>query len=285
MALHQYVAVGLCLAVASTTLADVIKSDGIIVQGSLCVGSDCVNGEIFTNVALKLKENNTRIRWHDLSATPGPMVRVDGENTYVEGTVGESWRLDANQSNNGGTNSVFISQFSLTDTIVLSNGSAPDYDCPATANPNPSVGVIAEGLPAENQSNCAELRDFVQVNALSAGGAAASGVALGTGAQLQDQQVSLGNITLKRRLARVALAVAETDALIKSQLDADVLKDQKRRADEIEALLDMVEADVVALEAATSKPKTPFGGGGAATWLLVLVPLLGLKRLARQGRR
>ena len=64
-----------CAATASASNADQITADDMIVQGNLCIGTDCVNGEDFSSGVLKLKENNLRIRWYDSTATAGGPVR------------------------------------------------------------------------------------------------------------------------------------------------------------------------------------------------------------------
>ncbi len=50
---------------------DQVIADDMIVQGSLCVGFDCVNGESFGFDTIRLKENNLRIRFEDTSSTAG----------------------------------------------------------------------------------------------------------------------------------------------------------------------------------------------------------------------
>ena len=50
-------------------LTDQLILDDLIVDGSLCVGMDCVNGEPFGFDTIRLKENNTRIRFYDTSCT------------------------------------------------------------------------------------------------------------------------------------------------------------------------------------------------------------------------
>lgn len=106
---HGVLVLGALMALPSS--ADQVKTDDLIVQGNLCVGQDCLNGEDFSLGALKLKENNTRIRWHDTSATSGALVRQVLENSYFfENTVGQSWGMDANQSSNGGINASTLSR-------------------------------------------------------------------------------------------------------------------------------------------------------------------------------
>lgn len=73
--------------------------DDLIVQFSACVGNDCVNGESFGFDTLRLKENNTRIKFLDTS------------NTSAFPT--NDWTLVANDSSNGGDN-----YFAIEDTTA-----------------------------------------------------------------------------------------------------------------------------------------------------------------------
>lgn len=88
---------------ASPTPNDLVTADDEIIQGSLCVGLDCVINENFGFDTIMLKENNTRIHFNDTSTTPGlPNV---------------SWQLTANDSVSGGLN-----KFAIED---LTNGKVP----------------------------------------------------------------------------------------------------------------------------------------------------------------
>jgi hypothetical protein len=75
---------------------DYVIADDLIVDGSACIGFDCVNGEVFGFDTLRLKENNLRIKFDDTS-TLASYPRND-------------WQLTANDSANGGT-----SKFSIDD--------------------------------------------------------------------------------------------------------------------------------------------------------------------------
>jgi hypothetical protein len=66
---------------------DVIPDD-LIVQGSACVGLDCVNGEVFGFDTVRLKENNTRLQFDDTSTS--------------QGFPTNNWQIRANDSNSGG---------------------------------------------------------------------------------------------------------------------------------------------------------------------------------------
>lgn len=75
---------------------DQVIADDLIAQSSLCVGFDCVNGESFGFDTIRLKENNTRIKFDDTSNS--------GSFPFTD------WQLTANDSANGGAN-----KFSIED--------------------------------------------------------------------------------------------------------------------------------------------------------------------------
>ncbi len=72
---------------------DQVIPDDLIVQGSACVGNDCVNNESFGFDTIRLKENNTRIAFRD---------------TSTDGFASTDWQLEANDSASGGANSFSI---------------------------------------------------------------------------------------------------------------------------------------------------------------------------------
>ena len=74
----------------STAFADQVIPDDLIVQGSTCIGLDCVNNESFGFDTLRLKENNTRIKFDDTSTAAG--------------FPANDWTLVANDSASGGRN-------------------------------------------------------------------------------------------------------------------------------------------------------------------------------------
>ena len=71
-------------------LPDDVIPDDLIVQGSACVGLDCVNGEVFNFDTIRMKENNTRIAFHDTSTSAGFPTN--------------DWIIRANSSASGGAN-------------------------------------------------------------------------------------------------------------------------------------------------------------------------------------
>jgi len=75
---------------------DQVFNDDVIIQFSLCVGTDCVNGENFGFDTIRLKENNLRIKFDDTSSSSG--------------FPANDWEITINDSNSGGA-----SYFAVTD--------------------------------------------------------------------------------------------------------------------------------------------------------------------------
>ncbi len=88
---------------------DQVIPDDLIVQGSACVGLDCVNGEVFGFDSLRLKENNTRLQFDDTSTSAGFPTN--------------NWQIRANDSGGGTSFLGFVDQGatgnSETGTIVF----------------------------------------------------------------------------------------------------------------------------------------------------------------------
>ena len=101
----------------SSFLPDVVTADDEIIQGSLCVGLDCVNNENFGFDTIRVKENNTRIQFDDTSTAAGFPTN--------------NWQIRANSSVSGGENFLGIvdqgsTSNSETGTVVFQvNAGAP----------------------------------------------------------------------------------------------------------------------------------------------------------------
>ena len=89
--------IGLVGFVAAPVAADQVFLDDVIIDGSACVGFDCVNGESFGFDTLRLKENNLRIHFQDTSNSAS--------------FPSNDWRISINDTTNGGAN-----RFSIEDT-------------------------------------------------------------------------------------------------------------------------------------------------------------------------
>ena len=90
---------------------DQVIADDLIVQGSACIGQDCINGETFGFDTLILKENNLRILFKDTSNTASfPNV---------------NWELVANDTTNGGLNKFSIADVTNSKTPFTIEANAP----------------------------------------------------------------------------------------------------------------------------------------------------------------
>ena len=254
-------AIAAMLAMAAHSLADVVVNDDLIVQGSQCIGLDCVNDEAFNGDTLRLKENNLRIRLHDTSA---PDV------------LGQSWNLSANGSRNGSLSYFLVEQKSLTkDAIALSDGTAPLYDC-SVAVPlgqlPPIVGVIPYGDPVTFPVNpvidgtgtnwlysCDTVVDFTVKPVLYLGAAAdENNVSLGYDSRLETGTVSIGNATLLRNLKHVAAGLADTDILITQTLNEYApYQDQEARVADLQQQLASLEANLSDIETRVYNNRAP----------------------------
>ncbi len=92
------------------TAADFVIADDLIVDGSACVGFDCVDGESFGFDTIRLKENSTRIKFEDTSAAGFPST---------------DWQLTANDSASGGANKFSIDDITSARVPFTIEGGAP----------------------------------------------------------------------------------------------------------------------------------------------------------------
>jgi hypothetical protein len=88
-----------------------VTADDAIIQGSLCVGLDCVVNESFGFDTIRLKENNTRIKFDDTSTSTG--------------FPNNDWQLTANDSASGGANKFSIEDITGSKVPVTVIAGAP----------------------------------------------------------------------------------------------------------------------------------------------------------------
>ncbi|MBK5258914.1 MAG: hypothetical protein JJE51_04920 [Thermoanaerobaculia bacterium] len=92
------------------TALDQVIPDDLIVQGSACIGLDCVNNETFSFDTIRMKENNTRVKFEDTSATTFPTT---------------DWQLTANESASGGQNKFSIEDVTSAKIPFTVEGGSP----------------------------------------------------------------------------------------------------------------------------------------------------------------
>jgi len=92
---------------------DQVILDDLIVDGSVCIGFDCVNGESFGFDTLRLKENNLRIRALDTSASAS--------------FPSNDWQITFNDTSNGGANKFSIDDIDGGRTPFTLEAGAPSH--------------------------------------------------------------------------------------------------------------------------------------------------------------
>jgi hypothetical protein len=90
---------------------DNVIADDLIVQGSACVGLDCVNNESFGFDTIRLKENNTQINFDDTSTSAG--------------FPANDWTIVANDSASGGNNYLAFNDVTNSRKPFTVEGGAP----------------------------------------------------------------------------------------------------------------------------------------------------------------
>ena len=117
---------------------DFVIADDLIVQGSACVGLDCVDGENFGFDTIRMKENNTRLQYDDTSTSAG--------------FASNNWQIRANSSASGGGNFLaFVDQGttgnSETGTIVFEvDAGAPANSLRVSSGGNVGIGTATPVL-------------------------------------------------------------------------------------------------------------------------------------------
>lgn len=117
---------------------DFVIADDLIVQGSACVGLDCVNNENFGFDTIRVKENNDRIQFDDTSTGTGFATN--------------NWQIRANSSASGGGSFLaFVDQGatgnSETGTIVFEvDAGAPANALRVSSSGNVGVGTATPVL-------------------------------------------------------------------------------------------------------------------------------------------
>lgn len=106
---------------------DQVVLDDMIIQGSLAVGFDAVNGESFGFNTVVLKENNLRIKFWDTSTSAS--------------FPSNDWTLEANDSNNGGLNHFSIMDATAGRRIFTVEAGAPSNSIYVKSNGRLGLGT------------------------------------------------------------------------------------------------------------------------------------------------
>jgi hypothetical protein len=112
--------------------SDVVTADDAIIQGSLCVGLDCVVNESFGFDTVRLKENNTRIKFDDTSTSAG--------------FPNNDWQLTANDPGSGGANKFSIDDVTGSKTPFTITAAAPTNSLFVASSGKIGFGNSSPGL-------------------------------------------------------------------------------------------------------------------------------------------
>jgi hypothetical protein len=91
---------------------DIVHSDDVIIDGSLCVGNDCYSGLAFGFDTIVLMENNLRIFFDDTST--------------IQNYPRNDWRIICNDSTDSGGNYFAIEDATEVSNILVLEAGAPD---------------------------------------------------------------------------------------------------------------------------------------------------------------
>ena len=111
---------------------DAVTADDAIIQGSLCVGFYCIDGESFGFDTIKMKEDNLRMIFDDGSTTAG--------------FPANDWRIIANDSSSGGANYLAIEDSTNAKTPFKVMANAPSNSLYVSDAGNIGLGTATPAL-------------------------------------------------------------------------------------------------------------------------------------------
>jgi hypothetical protein len=93
------------------TAPNTLFTDDVAAKGGVCAGADCTSPESYGLATLKLKANNTRLKFEDTSTSAG-FPTTD-------------WQLSANDTFSGGANKFFVEDLTAGTVPLLIEGATP----------------------------------------------------------------------------------------------------------------------------------------------------------------
>ncbi|HEX6098763.1 MAG TPA: tail fiber domain-containing protein [Thermoanaerobaculia bacterium] len=86
-------------------------ADDVSAAGGVCAGVDCTNAESYGVATIKMKENNTRLKFEDTSTSAG-FATTD-------------WQISANDMSSGGANKLYVEDLTAATVPFLIEGGTP----------------------------------------------------------------------------------------------------------------------------------------------------------------
>jgi Chaperone of endosialidase len=133
------------------TVLDQVIPDDLIVQSSLCVGFDCVDGESFNVDTIRMKENNTRLNFEDTSTSAG--------------FASNDWRIIANDQPSGGANKFAIEDSTAQRNLMTIEAGAPANSLYVDAQGDVGIQQSAPGLDLHITTSDTPAMRYEQTNA------------------------------------------------------------------------------------------------------------------------
>ncbi len=122
--------------------ANTFFTDDVSARGGVCAGFDCTSSESYGFASMKMKENNTRLKFEDTSASAG-FATTD-------------WQLSANDTFSGGANKFFVEDLTAVTVPLLIEGGTPSNSLYLdstgrigfrTSTPAKDLHIIGSGTP------------------------------------------------------------------------------------------------------------------------------------------
>jgi len=122
----------------STPVSNTFFSDFASAAGGVCAGADCTSSETFTLITVKLKANNTRLKFEDTSTTAG--------------FASTDWQLSANDSFSGGVNKFIVEDLTAATVPFLIEGGTPTNTLVLDSTGRLGVGVASPSFQIHHSS-------------------------------------------------------------------------------------------------------------------------------------
>ncbi|HKR64408.1 MAG TPA: tail fiber domain-containing protein [Thermoanaerobaculia bacterium] len=90
---------------------DTFFASDVSATGGVCGGADCTNAETYGLSPVKMKANNTRLKFEDTSTSPG--------------FASTDWQLSANDTTSGGANKLFVEDLTAATSPFVIEGATP----------------------------------------------------------------------------------------------------------------------------------------------------------------
>lgn len=122
----------------SVPISNTFFSDFVSAAGGVCAGADCTSSESFALITVKLKANNTRIKFEDTSTSAG--------------FASTDWQLSANDSFSGGANKFTVEDLTAATVPLLIEGGTPTNTLVLDSTGRLGLGVASPSFQIHHSS-------------------------------------------------------------------------------------------------------------------------------------